>query len=318
MHILLVYAAVDGREPAARLAELLTAMGATVADAREAATAPRDASLIALLTPAALSDRSVLTALQSAPAQGRPLLPLSAPNPAAFPTADDLARILEWRVAAPSASAAGPKYVVGTAINTTVGDHAVTVNTFGQGIGWSAAEVAQLVAALRTQPAGGAMSAAEPRGLFAGLQAQLQQVDRALQQGFALLLGRFDLAEQRILAPILARLDEQETALVAAVLDALDARAFPAAELGEHLAAIQFALAELNARTAHIRNDQLAAAVRHAAEIAGDPNLDVKHKLKVTIPILPAFLAYEGELELSSGLKLSELWRGVWGRLRRA
>jgi len=317
MHVLLAYAAADGREPAARLAELLKTMGATVCDV--AATAPQGAGVIALLTPAALSDRSVLAALQSAAAVGRPLLSLAAPNPAAFPAADDLARILEWR-SGPAASvpSPGPKYVVGTAINTSIGDSAVTVNTFGQGVGWSAAEVAQLVAALRTQPAGGAMSAAELRGLFAGLQAQIQQVHADLRQGFVTLLARFDAAEQRILAPILARLDEQEAALVAAVLDELETRAFSAAELGEHLAAIQLALAELNARTAQIRSDQLAAAVQHAAEIAGDPNLDVKHKLKVTIPILPAFLAYEGELELSSGLKLSELWRGVWGRLRRA
>lgn len=318
MHVLLAYAAADGREPAARLAELLMAMGAQVADAAEVPAAPRDAGVIAVLTPAALSDRAVLAALQSAAAQGRPLLPLSAPNPAAFPTADDLARILEWRAAAPSAPTQSQKYVVGVAVNSAIGDNAATVNTFGQGIGWSAGEVAQLVAALRTQPVGGAMSAAELRGLFADLQAQIQRVDHALRQGFALVLGRFDLAEQRILAPVLARLDAQETALVAAVLDALDGRAFPAEELGQHLAAIQLALAEINYRTAQIRNDQLAAAVRHAAAVVGDPNLDVKHKLKVTIPILPAFLAYEGEFELSSGMNLSELWRQVWGRLRRA
>jgi hypothetical protein len=44
-------------------------------------------------------------------------------------------------------------------------------------------------------------------------------------------------------------------------------------------------------------------------EVADDPNLEVKHKLKVTIPIVPLFLSYEGELGLSSSRKLSEVWK---------
>ncbi len=134
-----------------------------------------------------------------------------------------------------------------------------------------------------------------------------------LKAGQQRILARFDASEQRILAPLLARLDEKQTAVVAAVLDALDGRAFPAAELEEHLAAIRAALAEINARSAEMADRQLAVAVQHATAVVGDPDLAVKHKLKVTIPILPALIAYEGELELGSQLNLRELWRALRG-----
>jgi hypothetical protein len=313
MHILLAYAPADGQEPAGRLAELLETVGLTMV---EAELAPQGTGVIALLTPAALADRAVLAALQAASSQGRPLLPLSLTAPAAFPTAADLARILEWRAAAPVAPAQASKYHVVNAVNSTIGDHAVTVNVFGPVAGWSAAETAQLIAALRSQQSAGVpMSAAELRRLFAGLQAQMQGFDLALRQGLALILARFDLAEQRILAPVLARLDAQETALVAALLDALEGRVFPAEELGQHLAVIQMALAQINVRSAQMRDQQLAAAVQHAAEIVSAPSLDVKHKLKVTLPIVPALIAYEEEFELGSGMNLPEVWRRLRARV---
>lgn len=313
MHVLLAYASADGREPAARLAALLQAMGVAVVDAASGDAAPQDVGAIAVLTPAALADRAVLDLLQTASATGRPFLPLPAPAPASFPTASDLARVLEWRAAQTApASAQGAKYYVAAAINSAVGDNAIAINTFGRAAGWSAEEVAHLAAALRARPTDTPLQAQELRELFAAVLAQTQQVERTLQQSFLLLLARFDLTEQRILSPLLARLDGQQAALVAAVLDALDSRAIPADELDAHLEAIQRALAELNARAAQISNQQLAAAVRRANELASAPSLEAKHKLKVTIPILPAVLAYEGEMELGSGLNLEEIWKALY------
>lgn len=316
IHVFLSYARSDGQDAAARLRDLLRALGARVLD--EAAAAPLGTGVIAVLTPAALTDRNVLAVLQKAPTEGRPLLPLSAPVPASFPTPDDLARILEWRAGASAAPTAGPKFQVGVAINSSVGDNAFTVNTFGQAAGWSAAEIGQLATALRSQPAGAAMSAAELRGLFAGVQAQLQGLDLSVRQGFTLVLARFDLTEQRIVAPILARLDAQEATLLDKILDVLDVATFGADELDRHLSAIDAALAEVNARAAEIGDRQLVASAQQVAELAGAPGLDAKHKLKVTLPIIPVFLSYEGEIELSSRLDLAKVWRALQDRLARA
>jgi hypothetical protein len=70
-------------------------------------------------------------------------------------------------------------------------------------------------------------------------------------------------------------------------------------------------LAEIRLHAAQTADRQLAASLEHAAALAEDPGLDVKHKLKVTIPIVPFLLEYEGEFELNSRLNL----RRVWGAL---
>lgn len=41
------------------------------------------------------------------------------------------------------------------------------------------------------------------------------------------------------------------------------------------------------------------------------PELSVKHKLKVTIPIVPLLLGYEGEVELNSRLNLEASWQAL-------
>jgi len=136
---------------------------------------------------------------------------------------------------------------------------------------------------------------------------------RDLQAGQKRILARFDQQEQRILAPILAQLDAQQAEQTAAVLDALNARIFPADELGRHLAVIQMALAELNIRATQMGDRQLAESARQVTEFASAPGLDIKHKLKVTIPIVPVLLSYEGAFELGSRLNLEEAWRALRG-----
>ena len=41
------------------------------------------------------------------------------------------------------------------------------------------------------------------------------------------------------------------------------------------------------------------------------PEIDAKHALKVSIPIIPFILAYEGELGLGTGIKLKEVWKNL-------
>jgi hypothetical protein len=43
-------------------------------------------------------------------------------------------------------------------------------------------------------------------------------------------------------------------------------------------------------------------------EIINSPTVDAKHALKVSIPIIPFILTYEGELGLGTGINLREAW----------
>lgn len=317
MNLLLAYTPTDGREPAAQLMTLLRTIGIAVEEAPSGAPASLASDRIVLLTPAALRDPALLTQLAAAP--GRAVLPLSAADPASFPTPADLARVLEWRSATGPGPVQGSKYHVVAPINSVVGEGNMVVNAYGAGAGWSAAEVAQLVTALRTQTSGEAMSAQELRGLLAALQAQIQQVNADLRQGFVVLLARYDAGEQRILSVLLARLDAQELALTNAILDALEAGALPAAELDQHLTAMLAVLQEIRQATSRFEDRQLAAGAAEVAEAIAAPGLDIKHKLKIGFPIIPLVLAYEGEVELSGRMNLEATWEALkgWVRQRR-
>jgi len=56
-------------------------------------------------------------------------------------------------------------------------------------------------------------------------------------------------------------------------------------------------------------DSRLVTDVAIASEVVNDPKLDVGHKLKVTIPIIPLMLSYEGEIDLKSGLNLKKAWQ---------
>jgi len=174
--------------------------------------------------------------------------------------------------------------------------------------------VARIVAALRARQS--VLSTTEAAELRSVLDDMLRQInvrfDR-LDAGQARILARFDQQEQRILGPILARLDSQQADQTAVLLDALEARTFPAEDLGRHLTTIQMALAELNIRAAQIGDRQLAESARQVTLLASAPGLDIKHKLKITIPIVPLLLSYEGAFELGSRLNLEEAWRALRG-----
>ncbi len=347
IHVFLSYARADGLDAATKLRAELTAMGFQVwRDIEEmqgglawkeqlrAALRQVDALLL-LLTPGAVAAKTVEWEWEKALTLDKRVIPLliqpcDAPaelkrlhyhdlsDPGAYTLglaklARDLLRLAAARAAGGATAPATPKYVVGTAVNSTIGDGGVTINQAGPGA-LDPVAVARLVQVLRGQAPGDPAVQAEIVGLLREMQPTLAEVAAGvhdLKAGQERILARFELAEQRIVEPIVARLQGQQAEQVAAILDALETRTFPADELGRHLATIQMVLAQINVRSAQIRDRQLAESARQVAELASAPGLDVKHKLKLTIPIVPLLVGYEAEFELSSRLNLEEAWRGV-------
>ena len=50
-------------------------------------------------------------------------------------------------------------------------------------------------------------------------------------------------------------------------------------------------------------------------EVINYPTLDTKHSLKLTIPLIPFILTYEGELGTGAGIKLKETWQNLKSKL---
>jgi hypothetical protein len=84
-------------------------------------------------------------------------------------------------------------------------------------------------------------------------------------------------------------------------LDALEADKVPDTLMRQTLDAVQGVLVVLHKHGADLPGQQAVA------DATATPTLDVKHKLKLTLPIIPGLLRYE--LELGSETKLRTRWR---------
>jgi septal ring factor EnvC (AmiA/AmiB activator) len=128
------------------------------------------------------------------------------------------------------------------------------------------------------------------------------------------LLARFDASEQAIISAIVQRLDQNQLATVQSILDEIETHRVPENELQETLSALQQALLEI--REMRLNDLQLATEAKSLSEVVDDPKLDVTHKLKVSIPIIPLILTYETEVELKSELNLKAAWQRLKVRVR--
>ena len=130
------------------------------------------------------------------------------------------------------------------------------------------------------------------------------------------LLARFDASEQAIITAIVQRLDLNQLATVQSILDEIETHRVPENELQETLNTIQQALLEIRPIEIGFYDSQLVSEAKSLSEVVDDPKLDVTHKLKVSVPIIPLILSYETEVELKSGLNLKAAWQRLKARVR--
>jgi hypothetical protein len=126
-----------------------------------------------------------------------------------------------------------------------------------------------------------------------------ENLDRMRQD----LLLRYDATEQATIEAVAQQLDRNQLLLTQNLLDALDANQVSEPQ-------IQQMLAVLAERVPALPPSQAAVA-----EIIKDPTLDARHKLKVTLPLVPFLVEYEGELELGSGFNIKLAWEQLLTKL---
>ncbi len=123
------------------------------------------------------------------------------------------------------------------------------------------------------------------------------------------LLDRFDANEQTIISTVVQRLDQNQSATVQSIIDEIETRPVPESEIQETLSAVLQALSEIKQNEAGHYDPQLVSEATNLSEMVDDPKLDVNHKLKVSIPIIPLILSYETEVGLKSKLNLKTAWQ---------
>lgn len=130
-------------------------------------------------------------------------------------------------------------------------------------------------------------------------------------------LSRFEVSEKTIIAAIVDQLNKSQLIAVQAVLDGLEARDITEIQLQEEiLVAVRQTLTEIQEKVGVLPDTIRREEIERLLKVVDDPTLDVKHKLKFTVPIVPLVLAYEGEVELNSKLNLQRAWEWLIDKLR--
>ena len=125
---------------------------------------------------------------------------------------------------------------------------------------------------------------------------QLRQMDAKLN---ILLSGQVAIYED-----LLTQLNQTQLVLMQKLQDAVDANQVSEPQMQQMLAVLEERIPSLPPNQAAI------------AEVIKDPELDVKQKLKVTLPIVPMLVEYEGEFELGSGFNIKTAWEQLVAKLR--
>ena len=131
-----------------------------------------------------------------------------------------------------------------------------------------------------------------------------------------IMLARFDVSEQAIITAIVQQLDQNQLETVQSILDEIETHRVPENELQETLNSLQQALLEIRQEERGLYDSQLVSGAKNLSEVVDNPKLDVNHKLKISVPIIPLILSYETEVELKSGLPLKAAWQGLKARVR--
>nr|WP_322719793.1 hypothetical protein [Nostoc sp. ChiQUE02]MDZ8232847.1 hypothetical protein [Nostoc sp. ChiQUE02] len=119
------------------------------------------------------------------------------------------------------------------------------------------------------------------------------------------LLERYNASEKYIISSIAEQLNQTQLVLTENLLQALDSNMVSEPEMQQMLAVLEERLPSLPPSQAGI------------AEIIKNPELDVRHKLKITLPIIPTLVEYEGEFELGSGFNIKSAWQLLIAKLQR-
>ncbi len=150
------------------------------------------------------------------------------------------------------------------------------------------------------------------------IASQLNQIDdklnfllssqTALHQS---LMSHFSDREQALILPITEQLQENQLVEVKAVLEEVELDQISESEVQQLLAETRQLLTAMRERQIVLPGSDEAVV-----QIINEPAIDAKHALKVSVPIIPFILSYEGELGLGAGIKLKESWENLKKRIQ--
>jgi hypothetical protein len=139
---------------------------------------------------------------------------------------------------------------------------------------------------------------------------QVQTVSKLLQDmdnklNYESLLTRYNISEKNTIAVIAKQLSNSDLILIQKLLDGVDNNQISNNQIQQMLQVLEGYISSFSPNQSII------------AKVIKTPNLDLKNKLKITLPIIPLLMQYEGEIELGSGFNIQSAWEKLISKLRK-
>lgn len=122
---------------------------------------------------------------------------------------------------------------------------------------------------------------------------------------------QFSKSEIRRLSLILENLDQDQIKETLSALKALDKDKITAANIKQMLETAGQQIQNLNKSKFFQERKELYTEANKVSEVLTDPTLETRHKIKLTLPIIPFILTYSGEMEFEGGVRLRKLWKRI-------
>lgn len=111
-------------------------------------------------------------------------------------------------------------------------------------------------------------------------------------------LERLDTSEQAVIASIIKELDQNQLETVRCIWDALETNRIPEKEVKSTLDSLRELILDIEQN--RVADPHLLKKADEISKVLDNPTLDLNHKLKLTIPLIPTILSYESEIDLKS------------------
>jgi hypothetical protein len=130
------------------------------------------------------------------------------------------------------------------------------------------------------------------------------------------ILSRFDSSERVILSAIFERLDKDNLEIIGLIMDAVENGSIPQELTIETVNATKDLISEIKAMRLEIQDPNAAESLNSWEEAINSPDLGIENMIKVTIPIIPFLLIYEGSYKFQTGMKLNSAWSKLRALIR--
>jgi len=131
------------------------------------------------------------------------------------------------------------------------------------------------------------------------------------------ILDRFEIRELKILSSVFGKLDRNKLEIIEALLNAVERDAVPQDLIAEILNSTKDLVSEIRGSLLEIQDPEAAKSLNSWEEAINSPELGIENMIKVTIPIIPFLLTYEGSYKFQTGMKLDSAWNKLRALVRR-